>query len=54
MKKIDPEHLLDYKKYKSTFDRLKKYHPKVYKRLTRYQLNVFVELGTLKLKTGKI
>ena len=49
VKKQDP---VEYLKYKPTFDRLKKYQPKVYQRLIRYQLNVFIQLGTLKLKTN--
>jgi hypothetical protein len=53
MKRINPKDLVDYKKYKLTFDRLKKYQPKVYQRLIRYQLNVFIQLGTLKLKPGE-
>eukprot|EP01047_Picozoa_sp_COSAG01_P063617 COSAG01_NODE_8273_length_2847_cov_29.911066_3_plen_55_part_00 len=53
MKRINPKDLVDYKKYKPTFDRLKKYQPKVYKRLIRYQLNIFIQLGTLKLKQGE-
>lgn len=53
MKKINPKDLVAYKKYKKTFDRLKKYQPKVYQRLIRYQLNIFIELGTLKLKQGE-
>lgn len=53
MKKINPKDLVDYKKYKSTFDRLKKYQPKVFQRLIRYQLNIFIQLGTLKLKQGE-
>ena len=50
MRKINPEQLVDYEKYKITFERLKKYQPKVYKRLINYQLNEFIKLGTLKLK----
>ena len=53
MKRINPKDLVAYKKYKQTFDRLKKYQPKVYQRLIRYQLNIFIELGTLKLKRGE-
>ncbi len=53
MKRINPEDLVAYKKYKPTFDRLKKYQPKTYQRLIRYQLNIFIELGTLKLKRGE-
>ena len=53
MKKINPEDLVDYEKYKPMFERLKKHDPKAYERLVRYQLNVFVELGTLKLKDGE-
>ena len=49
MRKINPEQLVDYEKYKITFERLKKYQPKVYKRLINYQLNEFIKLGTLKL-----
>jgi len=53
MKRINPKDLVAYKKYKPTFDRLKKYQPKVYQRLIRYQLNVFIQLGTLKSKQGE-
>lgn len=53
MKKINPKDLVEYLKYKPTFDRLKKYQPKVYQRLIRYQLNEFVKLGTLNIKTNK-
>ena len=53
MKRINPKDLVAYKKYKTTFDRLKKYQPKVYQRLIRYQLNVFIQLGILELKQGE-
>jgi len=53
MKRINPKDLVAYKKYKPTFDRLKKYQPKVYQRLIRYQLNVFIQLGILELKQGE-
>ena len=53
MKRINPEDLVEYEKYKPMFERLKKHDPKAYERLVRYQLNVFVELGTLKYLNEK-
>jgi len=53
MKRINPEDLVEYEKYKPIFERLKKHDPKAYQRLIRYQLNVFIQLGTLKLKQGE-
>ena len=53
MKRINPEDLVEYEKYKPIFERLKKHDLNAYKRLIRYQLNIFIELGTLKLKQGE-